>query len=177
MFAIRHQFTWGGKTWYKASSWSEILVKTSCIYLTSRHRQDRRWEAKLRTGRQHSACFHVYSKKKETNVIFPQSSLFFVFSVILIVSSCNYCTVYFTHVCLSSVTTKSRQISLFFKKYCSFPFPAPPLSLFSPRLLSLFSLFLQSRSPSHWLHFQSIICGVACNCSLILTPLMQQVES
>lgn len=173
MFAIRHQFTWGSKTWYRdASAWSEILVKTSCIYLTNRHRQDRRWEAKLRTGRQHSACFHVYSKKKETNVIFPQSSLFFVFSVILIVLSCNYCTVYFTH---ASVTTKSRQISLFLKILfisfsCSFSLP------FSPRLLSLFSLFLQSRSPSHWLHFQSIICGVACNCSLILTPLMQQVE-
>lgn len=174
MFAIRHQFTWGGKTWYKdASAWSEILVKTSCVYLTNRHRQDRRWEAKLRTGRQHSACFHVYSKKKETNVIFPQSSLF---SVILIVLSRNYCTVYFTHACLSSVTTKSRQISLFFKNTVHFLFLLL-LSSLLPHLLSLFSLFLQSRSPSHWLHFQSIICGVACNCSLILTPLMQQVES
>lgn len=62
---------------------------------------------------------------------------------------------------------------------CSPNFPSSSL-LLSPLSLSFplpcFLLSPRTGSPSHWLHFQSITCGVACNCSLILIPLEELVE-
>lgn len=173
MFAIRHQLTWGGKTWYKdASAWSEILVKTSCIYITD---IDKIEDEKLNWGQAgstvHASMCTVKRKKLMSSFHKALYSLLYSSYYHVIIVQC------ISHMHVYPLWPQSQDKFHYFLKILFISFSCSSSLPFSPRLLSLFSLFLQSRSPSHWLHFQSIICGVACNCSLILTPLMQQVES